>query len=412
MSTHSEFFHRFFSARYRVKFFLLLTLFMEINPLNAKTPQPGLWRFRIQYPNEVSIPFLLELSAQKKGWSATLWNGKEKISLNEIKATPHLWIIPLGTYQNYLELTLVDKKSLSGFFVKGNRDPVEKIPLQGEPWTGKRFPTPAEKPSLNLSGKWKLEMLDPDGQKTQAIALFDQSGSSLNATILTPAGDLRYIDGIVEGAKFKTAAFDGVFHFLFEGEIQNQKLTARLAAKTITSITGEKNDKADLPEASTVPDQKNISFDLPNLEGKSFTLSDQSFVNKPLIIQIFGSWCPNCIDETEFLKTWKKNHPLSEVQIITLAFERDTSPERALSHLKKVVAKRNIPWTVLLAGTTVSDKPTEKIKGLTQFSAYPTTLFLNRKHEVVKIHTGFNGPGTGLYYDQFKKFFDETIRTL
>ena len=32
--------------------------------------------------------------------------------------------------------------------------------------------------------------------------------------------------------------------------------------------------------------------------------------------------------------------------------------------------------------------------------------------EVVKIHTGFNGPATGLKYDEFKVEFNNTIELL
>ena len=45
----------------------------------------------------------------------------------------------------------------------------------------------------------------------------------------------------------------------------------------------------------------------------------------------------------------------------------------------------------------------EKIEG------FPTTIFINKKGEVEKIHTGFNGPGTGEHYDEQKKEFYDII---
>ncbi|MDZ7849132.1 MAG: hypothetical protein U5L96_21760 [Owenweeksia sp.] len=36
---------------------------------------------------------------------------------------------------------------------------------------------------------------------------------------------------------------------------------------------------------------------------------------------------------------------------------------------------------------------------LNHVMSFPTTIYLNQQHEVVKIHTGFNGPGTPLYDD-------------
>jgi len=36
---------------------------------------------------------------------------------------------------------------------------------------------------------------------------------------------------------------------------------------------------------------------------------------------------------------------------------------------------------------------------LNHVMSYPTSIYLNREHQVVKIHTGFSGPGTPLYED-------------
>jgi hypothetical protein len=46
------------------------------------------------------------------------------------------------------------------------------------------------------------------------------------------------------------------------------------------------------------------------------------------------------------------------------------------------------------------------------FSGYPTTLFIDKKGNVRKIHTGFTGPATGLFYEDFKKEFNVLIDSL
>jgi hypothetical protein len=77
-----------------------------------------------------------------------------------------------------------------------------------------------------------------------------------------------------------------------------------------------------------------------------------------------------------------------------------------------VIEKRNIPYTVLLAGTSRTDKPEDKLPGLKNFISFPTTIFLDRKHRVKKVHAGFNGPSTGLYYSEFKAMFEKSIDEL
>ena len=46
------------------------------------------------------------------------------------------------------------------------------------------------------------------------------------------------------------------------------------------------------------------------------------------------------------------------------------------------------------------------------FEGYPTTLFLDRRHRIVKIHSGFDGPATGERYARVKKEFEEAVAAL
>jgi hypothetical protein len=49
---------------------------------------------------------------------------------------------------------------------------------------------------------------------------------------------------------------------------------------------------------------------------------------------------------------------------------------------------------------------------LNKFMAFPTTIIIDKKGEVRKIHTGFSGPGTGKYYTEFAEEFDKLITDL
>jgi hypothetical protein len=44
--------------------------------------------------------------------------------------------------------------------------------------------------------------------------------------------------------------------------------------------------------------------------------------------------------------------------------------------------------------------------------SYPTTIFIDKKGQVRKIHTGFNGPATGQKYVNFKKDFEDFVNQL
>ena len=44
--------------------------------------------------------------------------------------------------------------------------------------------------------------------------------------------------------------------------------------------------------------------------------------------------------------------------------------------------------------------------------SYPTTIFIDKKGKVREIHTGFSGPGTGKYYDEFVTEFNQLMDKL
>lgn len=384
---------------------LCLWALMTLTSLSkAATPKAGVWRFELRYP-QTKVPFLLELEPLKKGWAVTLINGMERIPL-EVRATKDTWIVPLQTYQNHLELKINSKTRITGYFVKAAKAPAEKIPLEGVHGAFRRIDRGA-KPTIDLSGQWAIEMTAPDGKKTTGLALFDQRGVTLNASIATPTGDYRYIDGVVDGDRFTTAAFDGVFNFVFRGKLEGDTLKAEIAAKTVTTVIGKRDASAKLPDPFKQTQAANLAFTFPDTEGRAVSLTN--FKGKPVILQIFGSWCPNCIDELNFLAPWYQANRASGVEVLALSFERAPTADEAKRHLAMVVKKRAIPYPVLLAATTSDETPEKKLPGIQNFLSFPTLVFLNRRHEVVRVHAGFNGPGTGLHHEAFQRAFQEAI---
>jgi hypothetical protein len=69
-------------------------------------------------------------------------------------------------------------------------------------------------------------------------------------------------------------------------------------------------------------------------------------------------------------------------------------------------------YEILITQLTGKDKASETLSALNKISAFPTTLFLNKKHEVVKVHTGFSGPATGKDYETFKQNTEKLIDQL
>jgi hypothetical protein len=68
----------------------------------------------------------------------------------------------------------------------------------------------------------------------------------------------------------------------------------------------------------------------------------------------------------------------------------------------------NVPYPLLITGfTPANGDPEKSLPELADFKGFPTTLIIDKKGEVRKIHTGFSGPGTGEHYTEFKAEFQK-----
>lgn len=390
--------------------FTIALTFVSFQSFAAKL-NAGPWRFemRTQYAN---IPFIIDFKWNKDQLEGVLHNGKEDIKLTGITVEKDHISIPMQTYPITLELDLESPIFLKGAHVRHNKNPKKETLVGGSYNEKERFPGDKAPSTINLTGRWKVSITDQDGNLSQGVLVFEQKKDHLNGSLLTPTGDYRYFEGYVTGNDFVAASFDGGYNYLISGNVTKGNLKATIASGDKTKLEGTQDDKAQLPDAYAQTQVENFDFWLPTIQGSFVSLKHKKFKNKPVIVQIFGSWCPNCMDEMNFLIPWyEKNHKRG-VEVIALAFERQHDEASAKAQLLKVQKTKKVPYPIVLAGSTAEDKPMDKIKAIKNFISFPTTIFLNRKHEVVKVHAGFTGPSTGEFFETWKKEFNQTVNQL
>lgn len=374
--------------------------------------QAGAWRFELKTDNAI-IPFIIEFKLVKGKYTGTLLNGEEKIKLTKIRIKNKKVSIPLETYEVSIEMEQPKEGKMVGLLVRHNKNPKIETPLRAVYHEVERFPEEKSNPSIDLNGRWAITLTDDSDKKDNGVIVFTQKGNSLNGSILTPTGDYRYMEGFVSGSEFEAASFDGIYNYLVKGSVDKDgKLVAKILSNSMTKIEGIKDPNADLPDAYKKTQVEAINFTFPDLAGKNVSLSDKKFKNKPVIIQFFGSWCPNCMDEMNYLIPWYKENKKRGIEIVALSFERSLNKAEARNQLMKVKKEKKIPYTLLIAGHTSEDKPMDKVPGLKNFISFPTTVFLNKNHEVIKVHAGFTGPSTGEFYVKWKTEFNQTVNEI
>jgi thiol-disulfide isomerase/thioredoxin len=218
------------------------------------------------------------------------------------------------------------------------------------------------------------------------------------------------------------STFDGNHAFLFDGRY-DAKGEAVIKGDFYAGKTGHEtwsatlDPKAKLPNADTLTylkkGESRLNFKFPSIaEGGSVSPTDPKYRGKVVVLQILGSWCPNCMDETAFLAPWYAKNKARGVEVIGLGYERSSDYAKAAPRLRKLKERFDIGYDLAVAGVSNKDSVAQSLPQLAKFMAFPTTIFLDKKGAVRSIHTGFSGPGTGKYYDEEIAGFNRTVDKL
>jgi thiol-disulfide isomerase/thioredoxin len=279
-----------------------------------------------------------------------------------------------------------------------------------------RFLDKPERTSRNITGRWQVIFDGEDPDNRVAVGQFYQEGNRLTGTFFTPTGDYRYLEGEIGGDHLSLSCFDGSHAFLFVAKItDDHTISGEFFSGTHwhDTWTAWRNDSAILPDPESMtfmkPNYHKITFNLPDETGKLISWEDPRFQNKVLIIQLMGSWCPNCMDETRFLSSFYKLFRDKGVEIVALDFEKVTDSASVWKSIRRLKKHFDVTYPVLYAGSADKTEAAKILPMLNKVIAYPTTIFSDKQGFVKMIHTGFSGPATGREYELLTDKFDNFV---
>ena len=156
-----------------------------------------------------------------------------------------------------------------------------------------------------------------------------------------------------------------------------------------------------------------FAFSGVSLSGETVRDTDERFKGKALIVDIMGTWCHNCLDEAPVLQRLQEQFGKDGLEIIGLSFEISDDPAQARKNLQLYKNRFGLTYTLLFCGTLDDENVKKQIHSqLNNFFAYPTTIFIDKNHQVQTIHSGFKGPGTGDEFQRQIREFEELARKL
>lgn len=374
----------------------------------------GVWRGVLTTASANQIPFNFDVTNAGNKQVLYVINSTERFKVPDVTTKSDSVFIKMPLFDSEFRLKQ-SGNTLQGHYIRhlGDRDvPMDFAATAATDW--RFFKTPA-KTAHNVSGRWSAVIGEGDGRDT-TVGEFKQVGQKVTGTFLTTTGDYRFLEGTVSGDSLYLSCFDGGHAFLFTAKITDANTLSE--GKFFAGLTGKdtwtavRNESAKLPDAYSLsalkPGYKKLAFSFKDLNGKMVSLDDERYKGKVVIVQILGSWCPNCMDETAYMVNYYKKYQPRGVEVIGLAYERTTDFAKSQKALAQLKNRFDIKYPILITGYTSNKVETAKsLPALTKVVGFPTTIIIDKSGDVRKIHTGFSGPGTGEHYTEFISEFEK-----
>jgi len=276
-------------------------------------------------------------------------------------------------------------------------------------------------------GKWRAQFRS---ESTPSVAVFvahdpwkdeGEDAATFTSTFLTPLGDYRYLTSRYDtpSDSLSLSCFDGAHAFLFTAKLRDDNSLAGDFWSGDTwhdTWTAVRDDDATLPDpfglTQTVDGVVLDELAFPDVEGTLRKLGDPQFAGKARIVQLFGTWCPNCNDETRYLRELDERYRSRGLSIVGLAFEVTGDFARDAQQVRTYAKHHQLPYPLLVAGVSDKKKASERFPLLDRVRAFPTTLFVDAAGRVRAVHQGFSGPATGAEHDKLREDFERRIEAL
>ena len=271
--------------------------------------------------------------------------------------------------------------------------------------------------NTKFNGKWRVKFND-GGDYADALGVFDINTNNAIGTFLTETGDYRYLQGSTKGDSLFLSCFDGSHVFLFKAKYhEGDSISGNFYSGNtyLDTWQGKKDNDFELRSATEltkyVGDSTKMTFDFPDLDSVDYHFPNpMTHLNNITLIQLMGTWCPNCKDEVVYYQELLEKY--DDLVVVGLCFEYPETFEGKVERVKALKEEYNIEYPLLIAGGPNKQEASAAMPFLNHVISYPTTIIVDKKGKVRRVHTGFYGPGTGKYYEEYKAEMEGFLESL
>ena len=386
----------------------------------------GQWRGELERADGNNIIFNFEVNKKEGKSIVYIRNAAERLAVDDITIAQDSVFIKLPFFDSQFRAVFINDNQIKGVWIKrlADRNLVMPFTAINNGAKSYRFNASVRKPVADITGRWAASFSDAGHKRTaEAVGVFNQQGTALTGSFLNPSGDYRYLEGAVDGDSLRLSGFDGGYALLFTAKIDDAKKIS--GGKFFSGVGAPRIWEASKDAAAALAGNSSsallkqgvspkLDFTFKDVDGRPVSIHEKRFKDKVVIVQILGSWCPNCMDETAFMAEVYKKYKSKGVEIVGLAYERTTDFTRSQQSVRNFMKRLKVEYPVLITPVAVNDpqRAEKTLPQLEKIPAFPTTIFADRKGEIQKIHAGFNGPGTGEEYEKQKQEYYDIIDRL
>ena len=403
----------------KIKISLALVLFLHLTSVafgQKINIASGKWRGSLIRKDEISIPFVFDIETKQSGIVMSIINAEDTLRVNNFRLIGDSVLITLPFFDAEF-MVKVSATKMQGRWTR--HLPMGNTSMPFEASINQTRFDESHKTALNLNNTWDVKFFDTAFKdSSDAIGKFQSTQTNITGTFLTSTGDYRFLEGVFDGEKIRLSTFDGSHAYLVLADFnpQNNSISNGVFYSGLSNKEFWKasfNPKAFLPDAEKLTfltqGFESIAFNFPDLNNNPITLEDARFKGKVVLLQIMGSWCPNCLDESKLMTSIYQQYQSKGLEIIGLCFEKSEDINIVKKNIINFKNQLNITYPLVIAGNTQKGSVNKALPMLANFVAFPTLIIIDKKGKVRNIHTGYSGPATGIYFTEFKNHFIATL---
>jgi hypothetical protein len=379
--------------------------------------EPGSYRATLDIPAGKSVPFGLDVAREETGFVLYLLNGQERVRVPDVQATPGQLTARMPGYENMLHATIRGGR-LEGHLtlVHGDGQALE-LPFHarlGDTW---RFHSKPLHDNADLQGRWQVTFSGTGGRDVvPGIAEFMQRFAEVTGTVVTPAGDQRYLAGEVRDELLQLSRFDGGAVVLYEAKLDAD---GRLVGEAWSDRAGTRHFVASrnadvsydsiLQSPAEPADPIPFQFTARDVDGRTVTDDDARFAGKPLLVTLTASWSPSSRDEIGPLQRLAAHFRHQGLEVLALCYEQHAAFEPSAAAIQRFRDATRVTYPTMLAGRFEGDAIRGAPAPIGPHPSLPTWLVVDRAHRVVRVHPVFIGPAAGTAHEMMMREIERSL---